>query len=524
MQGQEHTESSEWSRRAFLGTAAGAAGALAASRWARAADALVGRAVATAPAGSGLDAIQHVVVVMQENRSFDHYFGAYPGVRGFDDHAASGLGAFAQRWPGGAASKLLPYKLDHATVQAQCAGGSDTPIHDWGPQHDSWAKGQMSRFVSTHSKPQFDGPAQGPLVMAYLDRTDIPLHWALADAFTICDAYHASVIGPTMPNRLYALSGTIDPTGEHGGPVVSTPGVAQSPAAVGSVDWQTMFEVLSDHQIGWKVYQPPNSSVGPDEKENLAVGFNALLYFKQYLEDPASELYRRAFLPVWPDEFAADVSGGTLPAVSWIIPSLVDSEHPSAAPLNGGAHVARVLSTLMASPDVWAKTVVFVTYDENGGFFDHVAPPTAPKGTPGEFLSVSPLPAEAAGTAGPIGLGFRVPMLVVSPFSRGGYVNSDLFDHTSLSRFLEARFGVKAPNITAWRRKTVGDLTSTLSFGASDSTAFVPPDLARRQDALTAACPANQDPAALLDPPPKLDVATPQRMPKQQAGRAHRNR
>ncbi len=496
--------------------AAGAAGALAATTpFARAANALAARAASTAPAGSGLDAVEHVVVVMQENRSFDHYFGTYPGVKGFDDHG-SNLGVFAQAWPGGKAPKLLPYKLDHATLQDQCAGNADIPDHDWFPQHDSWAKGRMNRWVITHSKPQFGGSAQGPLVMGYYDRDNVPLHWALADAFTICDGYHASVIGPTMPNRLYSLSGMIDPGGEHGGPVITTPDVGRSPDAVGSVDWKTMFEVLSESGIGWKVYQPPRTSVGPTQSLNLAVGFNALLYFKQYLEDPASELYQRAFLPVWPDEFAADVASNTLPPVSWIIPSLVDSEHPSAAPTNGASHVARVLSTLMANADVWSKTVVFLTYDENGGFFDHVAPPTAPAGTEGEYLSVRPLPQVAGGIAGPIGLGYRVPMLVISPFSRGGHVNSDTFDHTSLLRFLEARFGVKAPNLTAWRRKTVGDLTSTLDLGRTDLAAFVPPSLVKQQAELADWCPANQSPASLLATPPALTLHVPQRMPKQE--------
>ena len=503
------------SRRAFIG-AAGAAGALAATTpFTQAAHALVQRAAATAPAGSGLEAIEHVVVVMQENRSFDHYFGAYPGVKGFDDHNGSKLGAFAQPWPGGEAATLLPYRLDHATLQDQCAGNADVPIHDWKPQHDSWANGRMEAFVSTHSRARYDGAAQGPLVMGYLDNRDIPFHWALADAFTICDGYHASVIGPTMPNRLYALSGTIDPAGEHGGPVIFTPDVSQSPDAVNSCDWKTMFEVLSESNIGWKVYQPPNSAVGPSQDINLAIGFNALLYFKQYLEDPASDLYKRAFLPVWPDEFAADVASNTLPPVSWIIPSLVDSEHPSAAPTNGASHVARVLTTLMSNPDLWSKTAVFLTYDENGGFFDHVAPPTAPAGTEGEHLTVSPLPAAAGGTAGPIGLGFRVPMLVISPFSRGGHVNSDTFDHTSLLRFLEARFNVKAPNLTAWRRKTVGDLTSTLDVGSSDATPWVPPSLVVQQTELADWCPANESPASLLATPPALRIKVPQTMPKQ---------
>lgn len=507
---------SRMTRRAFMG-AAGAAGALVASTpFARAANALAQQAAATAPAGSGIEAVEHVVVLMQENRSFDHYFGAYPGVRGFDDHSRSKLGAFAQPWPGGTSPHLLPYKLDHATLQDQCAGNSDIPIHDWTPQHDSWANGRMDAFVSTHARARYDGPSQGPLVMGYLDRTDIPLQWALADAFTICDAYHASVIGPTMPNRLYALSGTIDPAGKNGGPVITTPDVGQAPDAVSSCDWKTTFEALSENRVDWKVYQPPNTSVGRTQDVDLAVGFNALLYFKQYLEDPASDLYRRGFLPVWPDEFAADVASNTLPRVSWIIPSLVDSEHPSAAPTNGASHVARVLATLMSNQDLWSKTVVFLTYDENGGFFDHVKPPTPPAGTEGEHLSVKPLPAAAGGVAGPIGLGFRVPTLVISPFSRGGHVNSDPFDHTSLSRFLEARFGIKAPNITAWRRKTVGDLTSTLDFGKPDFAAFVPPSLVEQQKKLADWCPANQSPASLLAPAPPLTIHTPQTMPKQE--------
>jgi phospholipase C len=125
----------------------------------------------------------------------------------------------------------------------------------------------------------------------------------------------------------------------------------------------------------------------------------------------------------------------------------------------------QVLSTLVSNPEVWSKTVLFHMYDENDGFFDHVDPPVAPPGTPGEYLSVNPLPADAAGIAGPIGLGFRVPMLVLSPFSRGGHISSQTFDHTSQLRFIEERFGVKAPNLSAWRRSTVGDLTGTLHVG-----------------------------------------------------------
>ncbi len=153
---------------------------------------------------------------------------------------------------------------------------------------------------------------------------------------------------------------------------------------------------------------------------------------------------------------------GQLPKVSWIVSPNADDEHPPGPPGYGAWFLNNVLKILISNKKVWSKTVLFISYDENDGFFDHVAPPVAPPGTPGEYLSVTPLPSKAQGVIGPLGLGFRVPMLVVSPFSRGGYVSSDVFDHTSQIRFLEQRFGIRANNISAWRRSTVGDLTTTL--------------------------------------------------------------
>ncbi|HWC38016.1 MAG TPA: alkaline phosphatase family protein, partial [Acidimicrobiales bacterium] len=504
-------------RRQLLG--AGLAGGAGLALSACSGSGVVRRAASVRPSGRDLDAIQHVVYVMQENRSFDHYFGSYRGVRGFNDHQGSNLGPFAQAWPADPSTPhprtLLPYHLDAATVQAQCAGSSDKPIHDWPPQHQSWNGGHPN-FVAVHAQQSNDGPAQGPLVMGYLDRTDLPFYYALADTFTICDNYYCSVLGPTMPNRLYFMSGTMDPTSSHGGPVMHTPGFSDSLQAVGSVDWPTMPEQLSAHNISWKVYQPPGSAV-PVTSLSLAAGFNALLYFKQYLQ-PGSDLYKRAFLPTWPDEFAADVRQGTLPQVSWLLPTIVDSEHPSAVPDLGMAYVNQVLHTLASNPDVWSKTVLFVTYDENGGFFDHVAPPTAPPGTAGEYLTGT-LPAKAGGISGPIGLGFRVPTLVLSPFSRGGYVNSDTFDHTSMLRFLETRFGVPVPNLSPWRRSTVGDLTSTLAFGSTNAS--VPP-LPAAPGSAPPTCPNSTNEGSLLSAAPQLSIPTNQHMPSQEAGTARR--
>ncbi|MEO8966002.1 MAG: alkaline phosphatase family protein, partial [Solirubrobacteraceae bacterium] len=285
--------------------------------------------------------------------------------------------------------------------------------------------------------------------MGYYDGADIPLYYALAEKFTICDAYHCSVIGPTDPNRLMSMSAWIDPHGTHGGPLVETRLTGRS-----GFSWMTMPEMLSRKGISWKVYtEPTNGSLD-----------SVLGYFTQY---QSGRLHARGLAPTYPADFLHDLSAGKLPQVSWLTPGIFDSEHPGfSSPQAGEKAVAEVMNALLSHPDVWRKTALFVTWDENGGFFDHVAPPTPRAGTKDEFLTVTTLPEAAGGIRGPIGLGFRVPMLVVSPFSRGGLVCSDVFDHTSTLRFLETRFGVRVPNLSTWRRKATGDLTSAFNFAA----------------------------------------------------------
>ena len=173
----------------------------------------------------------------------------------------------------------------------------------------------------------------------------------------------------------------------------------------------------------------------------------------------------------------------------------------------------------MSNPEVWSKTVLFHMYDENDGFFDHVPPPVAPHGTPGEYVTVSPLPAEAHGTAGPIGMGFRVPMLVLSPFSRGGHVASEVFDHTSQLRFLEERFGVRAPNISAWRRRTAGDLTSALHPRTGDPSVPKLPSTSKDQMANVMALGCTEESILEVAPAsamPIYPVPREQAMPRQE--------
>jgi phospholipase C len=316
-----------------------------------------------------------------------------------------------------------------------------------------------------------------------------------------------------------ALSGTIDPAGKAGGPVIITD---ESPGAIWSVNWDTMPEVLEDAGVSWKVYNPAGSVYAPTffEQNGLQIGDAILPYFSQY-KNPASPLYQKAFLPQYPNDFVSDVAKGTLPAVSWILPPAGYDEHPPSPPASGEWFTSQLLDTLVSNPEVWSKTVLFHMYDENDGFFDHVPPPTPPKGTPGEFLTASPLTPLAGGVSGPIGMGYRVPMLVVSPFSRGGHIASDVFDHTSQLRFLEARFGVRAPNLTAWRRQAAGDLTSTLHMQSNDVSAPVLPSTSNDLSAnvMAEGC-TEGDILEIDDNQPNYPIPMPQVMARQEPSRS----
>jgi phospholipase C len=297
--------------------------------------------------------------------------------------------------------------------------------------------------------------------MGYFTRSELSFYYALADAFTICDGYHCSVLGPTDPNRLMAMSAWIDPAGVAGGPVITT--ASDRLAMTGTLNWKTMPEALLEAGVSWKVYNDPTG----------LLGLGVLSYFKHF-SDPFSitdlELIARGITPTYSGDFDSDVKNGTLPSVSWIVPPLAECEHPAAPPEWGEYLVQQILNTLVSNPDVWAQTVFIVNYDENGGFFDHVPPAVAPAGTAGEYLTASPLPSSAGGVAGPIGLGFRTPALVISPFSAGGYKYSGTLDHTSTLRLIETRFGVTVPNLTAWRRSVTGDFTGALNLTAAPVT------------------------------------------------------
>jgi phospholipase C len=539
------------------------------------------------PASSFLDA-EHVVILMQENRSFDHVFGMLRGVRGFHDPRAVTLPDGNPVWlqSNAAGETYAPFRLNLKETKATWLGSLP---HSWPDQidarnhgnHDGWLEAKRS-----HRK-EF---ANLPLTMGFYDREDLPFYYALADAFTVCDQHFCSSLTGTTPNRLHLWTGTIREKPEAG----STPKVRNADVDYGStVHWKTFPERLQEAGISWRVYQNELSlpSGLEDEGDAWLANFtdNPLEWFDQYgagfrrthreyvermvVELPAEiekmrsagaskkeidkkqklldysrtaraqwtaegfaqlsehelSLHRNAFTtneadPAYRElctlayrengvdlemavakgdpffQFRKDVEEGKLPAVSWLVPSERFSDHPG-SPWYGAWYVSEALNVLTQNPEVWRKTIFILTYDENDGYFDHVPPFVAPdprdpesgKTSPGIDPRLEYLPLEDdrkqhkedEARGGPVGLGYRVPLIVASPWSRGGFVCSQVFDHTSVLQVLEhlasrwAGKEVRETNITAWRRAVCGDLMSVfrrfeegspkLAFPARDS-------------------------------------------------------
>ncbi|WP_432189085.1 phosphocholine-specific phospholipase C [Streptomyces sp. Tue6028] len=461
---------SQVNRRRFLQLAGGTAAFTAMS------DSIQRAAALPAHHRSGtIEDVEHIVVLMQENRSFDHYFGSLRGVRGFGDPRPATTSGGKSVWHQSDGTKdVLPFRpeaddLGLAFIQ-------DLP-HGWSDGHTAFNKGKYDKWV----------PAKSATTMAYLTREDIPFHYALADSFTVCDAYHCSFIGSTDPNRYYLWTGYTGNDGKGGGPVLGNDEAGY--------DWTTYPERLEAAGVSWKIYQDVGDGLDANgswgwisDAYRGNYGDNSLLYFNQYRNaKPGDPLYDKARTGTdarkgegFFDRLKADVKGGKLPQISWIVAPEAFTEHPN-WPANYGAwYIAQVLDALTSAPEVWAKTALFITYDENDGFFDHLVPPYPPQSAAQGKSTVDVGPdlfkGDAGHAAGPYGLGQRVPMLVVSPWSKGGYVCSETLDHTSVIRFMERRFGVHEPNISPWRRAISGDLTSAFDFSRRDTKPVALPD------------------------------------------------
>ncbi len=440
-----------------------------------------------------IDDVEHIVILMQENRSFDHYFGALNGVRGFADPFPIPVVGMPTAWNRSiwvqpnqkvviGPSTVMPFHLntaqhfEHMRVEG-------TP-HSWSDAQMAWDHGRMASWTIV----------KGNHAMGYYKEEDIPFQYALADAFTLCDAYHASSQTGTNTNRLFQWTATNDPLNKGNGPATYNDydSFSANPGKDGGYSWTTYPERLETAGISWQVYENMEDNFG----DNPLAGFQR--FRDAWFQRPghSASLRERGVSTRDLDKLKEDVLNGRLPQVSWIVASAEGSEHPGpSSPAQGADYTARVLDALTANPEVWSKTVLFVNFDENDGFFDHVPPPAPPSYA---FYSDNPKLARLAGGSTvdltgehhhilkpyhnalveslfqhrPYGLGPRVPMYIVSPWSKGGWVCSQVADHTSVIRFVERRFGVFEPNISAWRRAVCADLTSAFNFADPDETAF----------------------------------------------------
>jgi phospholipase C len=415
--------------------------------------------------------VAHVVILMQENRSFDHYFGTMSGVRGFGDPTAPRLPSGKEVWwQSDGEREIVPFHLDTQRSQAMRVPG--TP-HSWTDAQNAWAEGRIQRW------PQYKDFQS----MGYYEADDIPFQRALADAFTVCDAHHCSIQSGTLANRVVFMTGT------NVQPGLLRPAVDQTEALIdntnnrgkklGRYSWTTYPERLQAAGVSWRIYQDPQDNWG-----GLLAPWES---FEAYAAaQPGEPLYEQTQQHWSLDDLRAHVQDGSLPQVSWIVPSPVWSEHPAeSSPLQGASYTQQVLDCLVSNPEVWSRCVFIISFDENDGFFDHVPPPAVPSivGPEGELAGKTTLD-EPLGmhyftnaiddvlATRPYGMGPRVPMYIVSPWSRGGWVCSETFDHTSTIRFLEARFGVAEPNISAWHRAVSGDLTRCFDFASPNSDAL----------------------------------------------------
>lgn len=428
---------------------------------------LVQTGAAALPAGFAGDItdIKHVVILMQENRAFDHYYGALPGVRGFSDKQAlqfqNGRDVFSQ--PSGS-SFVRPRRV---TTVADSTTGLD---HSYSGGISAWNGGRWNGWIG----------AKGAATMQYLTGEEMPWQWSLASAYTILDNYHCSVLGPTTPNRLYFWTGTSNGVTSNGG------------ESNGLRTWQTYPEALQEAGVSWRIYVDNSNSGGSwvgDYTDNPIRGFAPFTTSGSTSTDAANRtdavknapgtglIWRANSTPyastgvvnndsddnlngVLKDFIAACQPGAAypLPQVSWIVAPYDWCEHPSANPEHGAHFTNRVIETLQSNDELWKSTLLVITFDENDGYFDHVLPPYPEPGTAGEYSGSTP-----------IGYGARVPTILVSPWTRGGWVGSETFDHTSMIQFLETwttAIGTPAlsTSVSAWRRSISGDLTSAMDF------------------------------------------------------------
>lgn len=508
---------------------------------------------------------EHVVILMQENRSFDHTFGAMKGVRGFADKRAfvkeDGHSVFFQKDNEG--RYAAPARLDLKNTKSTWM--SSLP-HSWSDQQHALNNMKYDQWLQAKASGNKDYK-NIPLTLGYHNREDLPFYYQLADAFTVFDQYFCSSLTGTTPNRLFLWSGTIREQ-QNGSVKANVYNDNIDYDKNRQATWRSFPEILEEQDIPWRIYQNeislPKGLSGEEESwlsnftdnpiewfSNFKVKFskgyhenipNVIKYFegeikknptkKPYFEsriqdlkddlvtyhpdnfarlsETEKNLHEKAFtinsddpdywkVEVGTDEtgerlvvpkgdvlhqFRKDVDDKKLPVVSWLIAPERFSDHPS-SPWYGAWYISEVLNILTKDPETWKKTILIINYDENDGYFDHVVPfsppsnPSQPVDLNGkdgvEYVSRKQDYMSSEGLRdnekieGNVGLGFRVPMIIASPWTRGGFVNSEVSDHTSVLQFLEKfiqkkyKKDVTVDNISNWRRAVCGDLTTAFN-------------------------------------------------------------
>jgi phospholipase C len=377
--------------------------------------------------------IKHVVILCQENRSFDHYFGEFASTFGSGSDTALGFTPSALTYYNSAGQGYNPYHLTQFCNQ--------DPDHSWEGSHVKWNSGAMNGWVVDENGET--------IAIGYFEAADHIYHVQLARAFSIADHNFCSQIGPTLPNRLYLWTGTsgwqyLSPSTTSDSLPFNNPSLTAVPPIL---SWQTMPDALDTAGLPWKCYSVADGSI-----PSVIGAFNQLIFFEQFLDNPA----RLARATTDFSGFLADLAAGTLPAVSWIVTEAVVSEHPPAPPDMGQLFAARVVEALMAS-SAWESTALFLTYDEGGGFFDHVPP---------KILEYVPAGLPDAGLA--VGPAFRVPLIAVSPWVRPGTVFKGTIDHTSILQFIERTFSTSAQSLHLSTidpaRRELDDLAAIFDF------------------------------------------------------------
>lgn len=371
------------------------------------------------------------VFLMLENRTYDHVFGA----RALEGLGGDGLRAGMSN-PTASGEAIAPWNPN----ELEMCTASDPP-HGWDAARVQWNAGANDGFIRAHQA-QHPGETDP---MQYLTRAQQPVSWALADAYTSCDRWFASVMGPTLPNRAYWHTATS--FGLNVNNDVLTTFSAGVPVP-------SIYNRLVDQGVDWAYYfgnLGVASLLGNPGPYQLDLGPN----------DGTGHIRRFGDALTGGGQFFRDAAAGTLPAVTYIDPSFFENDdHPPVHPILGQELLAAIYTALATSPQ-WKNCMLVVTYDEHGGFFDHVSPPQVTDDTLARY-----------GVAGFEQLGFRVPAMVIGPYAKQGHVSSVQYDHTSALKHLQTAFGLEPLNV---RMDTANDLADCIDWDRLERGDWAPP-------------------------------------------------